>query len=146
MKILIIFALIINSCYANNIIHLKNLQHGCNYSQRATIDDPSVLWNFNIMNPHENLSLEDMSGEVWRDALGFEGHYKISNLCRLKSLSRDVARKNNTFHTIKDCIRKQNIGTYGYWQVSLQKNGKVTNIKVHQLLIKTFRGKQNLHI
>ena len=42
------------------------------------------------MKPCENLSLEDMEGEVWKDVVGYEGLYKVSNLGRVKSLDRYV--------------------------------------------------------
>ena len=38
------------------------------------------------MKPYENLSLEDMEGEVWKDVVGYEGLYQVSNLGRVKSL------------------------------------------------------------
>ena len=37
------------------------------------------------MEIYENLSLEDMEGEVWKDIEGFEGMYQISNMGRVKS-------------------------------------------------------------
>ena len=40
--------------------------------------------------PHQNLSLEDMEGEIWKDIEGLEGYYEISSLGRVKSLSRLV--------------------------------------------------------
>lgn len=35
---------------------------------------------------YKNLSLEDLPGEVWRDVVGYEGLYQVSNLGRVKSL------------------------------------------------------------
>lgn len=48
MKILIIFALIISNCYANNI-HFKNPRHKCSVTSKAITDDPLMSGNFNFM-------------------------------------------------------------------------------------------------
>ena len=37
--------------------------------------------------PYTNTNLEDMEGEIWVDAFGFDGYYEVSNLGRLKSPS-----------------------------------------------------------
>lgn len=59
------------------------------------------------MLPYQNLSLEDMPNEVWKDIPGYEGLYQVSNLGRAKSLSRNaVARANKTRRT-KSRILKQ---------------------------------------
>ena len=39
------------------------------------------------MKPYENLSLEDMEGEVWKDVVGGEGLYQVSNMGRIKRLA-----------------------------------------------------------
>ena len=44
--------------------------------------------------PHwRNTSLVDIEGEVWKDLIGWEGQYRISNKGRLKSLARLIKRK-----------------------------------------------------
>jgi hypothetical protein len=35
-----------------------------------------------------NISLQDMNGEIWKDVIDYEGIYKISNYGRVKSLRR----------------------------------------------------------
>lgn len=40
----------------------------------------------NIVYPYQNLSLEDMEGEIWKDIKGYEGNYMVSNLGRAKRL------------------------------------------------------------
>lgn len=41
------------------------------------------------MKPYENLSLEDMPGEIWRDVPGYGGLYMASNLGRIKCVEHD---------------------------------------------------------
>lgn len=44
----------------------------------------------NTIKPYQNLSLGDMPGEIWKSIDHFDGLYEISNLGRVKSLSRSV--------------------------------------------------------
>ena len=36
--------------------------------------------------PYTNTDIEDIEGEIWVDAFGFDGYYEISNLGRIKSV------------------------------------------------------------
>ena len=58
-----------------------------------------------------NMSLEDMSGEVWYDLADYVGLYKISNYFRLKRLERIVLVNNGRQEkqTKKEAIQKQTI-------------------------------------
>lgn len=47
----------------------------------------------NDIPPYLNLSLEDMVGEVWKDVIGYEGLYQVSNKGRVKSLVSNRIRK-----------------------------------------------------
>lgn len=82
--------------------------------------------------------------EVWRDVVGYEGLYQVSNYGRVKSLDRIVIRKNSSPLHIKECIRKPQVWSskdnpnYKQLQVSLYKNIKPTNKKVHQLVAMAF--------
>lgn len=68
-----------------------------------------------------------MENEIWKDILGYEGHYQISNLGRIKSI------KNN-----KIKILKLNKDKKGYILISLSKNGKHKTYKVHRLVAIVF--------
>ena len=37
--------------------------------------------------------------EIWKDIKGYEGHYQVSNMGRVKSLERIVIRKNGSKET-----------------------------------------------
>ena len=39
------------------------------------------------MEIYKNLSLEDLPNEEWRDVVGYEGLYQVSNMGRIKSLN-----------------------------------------------------------
>lgn len=44
------------------------------------------------MEIYKNLSLEDLPNEEWRDVVGYEGLYQVSNMGRVKSLKRKSAQ------------------------------------------------------
>lgn len=67
------------------------------------------------------------SKEIWKDVIGYEGLYHISNTGRVRSF----LRKNEK--TIK-----LNIDSNGYPIVSLTKNGKRKTRKRHQLVAEAF--------
>lgn len=68
-----------------------------------------------------------MNKEVWKDVLGYEGGYQVSNLGNVKSLRFN-----------KEKILKPNVGSHGYLYVILYNKGKVKNIRVHQLVAMAF--------
>jgi hypothetical protein len=83
--------------------------------------------------PHQNLSLDDMEGEIWKDIIGYEGFYKISNLGRVKSLSRLVANSLlNRMTTNK--IHKSAVSNDGYTYVTISFKKKSMKFRVHRLV------------
>ena len=83
--------------------------------------------------------------EIFKDILGYEGLYQVSNLGRVKSLERKV-RKENSFKTVKEKILTPVINNGGYLRVTLWKQGKQKDFKVHQLVAMAFLGhKPNGH-
>ena len=70
--------------------------------------------------------------EIWKDIPNYEGLYQASNLGRIKSFPRRYSR-NKT-----EIIMKQRFNHKGYLQLSLCKNGKLSNKMVHRLVAETF--------
>lgn len=79
----------------------------------------------------KNLSLEDLPNEEWRDVAGYEGSYMVSNLGRVKSLPTQKFKK-----PIR--ILSAYFSGNGYLTVKLQSEGKIKNIRVHQLVAQAF--------
>ena len=71
--------------------------------------------------------------EVWRDIKGYEGHYQVSNLGRVRSLDREVPLGKTT-KKIKGKIRKQVPHKIGYLALNLSKNKEVKGYLVHRLV------------
>jgi hypothetical protein len=93
-----------------------------------------------LLKIYENLSLEDMEGEIWKNVEGYEGLYQISNMGRVKTLGRKV--KNTSlkrgYRETKDKILKQSIDRYGYLKVVLNKETQKGYFTVHRLVALAF--------
>lgn len=76
--------------------------------------------------------------EIWKDVPNYEGMYKVSNLGRVKSLERKVKHWKGGSRLIKEKILKQNICTYGYKYIALNKEGKKRSTKVHRIVAIAF--------
>lgn len=63
--------------------------------------------------------------EVWKDIIGYEGLYQISNLGQVKRDGR---------------ILKQNLDGRGYLGLALSKNGKAKTNRIHKLVAWHFVG------
>ena len=67
------------------------------------------------------------NNEVWKDILGYEGLYQVSDKGRLKSIGYG---KERILKLVKD--------RGGYLTVGLRKNGEVKTCKIHRLVAQTF--------
>lgn len=74
--------------------------------------------------------------EIWKDIVGFEGLYQVSNLGRVKSVERVVNRKGHGMR-VRERILKPNLANNGYLIVNLNRNGFVTKY-IHRLIAENF--------
>ena len=72
--------------------------------------------------------------EIWKDVVGYEGKYQVSNKGRVKGLDRILKRKDGTLFRRKGQILSQCKNTYGYPHVSISSK----TIVVHILVAKAF--------
>lgn len=68
--------------------------------------------------------------EIWKDVVGYEGLYKISNLGNIQSLYHNC---NNKSHKSLKYIT-----THGYYRINLTKNKKQKKFFVHRLVAQAF--------
>lgn len=76
-----------------------------------------------------------MEEEIWKDIPNYEGFYQVSNLGRVKSLSRTLSNR-----PLKGKILKQFPCFRGYMNVVLCKNTYRKHRTVHQLVSEAFLG------
>lgn len=74
--------------------------------------------------------------EIWKDIKGYEGLYRISNLGKVKSLSRITPGAISRYLPTK--ILKTRIGNRGYVEIQLSLNGVRTHYSIHQLVARAF--------
>ena len=81
-----------------------------------------------------------MINEVWKDIVGYEGLYQVSNLGRIKSLPRQILSGiyYSNVRTTDEIIKSTTISNAGYELVALYKNNKEKRFTVHRLVAKTF--------
>ena len=75
-----------------------------------------------------------MKNEEWRDVVGYEGLYQVSDQGHVKSLER----KNSYGRTVKERILKPMIDQYGYLKLNLYAGGKMRTFSVHRLVCQAF--------
>lgn len=80
--------------------------------------------------------------EIWKDIPDYEGLYQISNLGRLKSLSK-ILKNRWGFYNSKEKIIKGNITKEGYVSVKLTNLKNESNFKIHSLVCLVFFNYKN---
>jgi hypothetical protein len=90
--------------------------------------------------------------EIWKDIPDYENAYQVSDMGRIRSLTKQVKTKGeNNYRTVKGQIRKIFPNKSGYMTVVLSKSNKLRTFTVHQLVAMTFfpdfiKGTQINHI
>lgn len=76
--------------------------------------------------------------ETWKDIVGFEGYYEVSNLGRIRSKERIITYKNGRVVHRRARIKTPTINGNAYPRVGLQVGGKLTMKMVHRLVAEAF--------
>lgn len=81
--------------------------------------------------------------EVWKDVIGYEGLYQVSNFGNIKSLDRIVNKPNGVSYLRKGKICTQSKSNLGYMTVGFTVNNKKVNKYVHRLVAEAFITNMN---
>lgn len=80
--------------------------------------------------------------EIWKDVIGYEGIYQVSNLGNIKSLGRIAIRKDGSKDRfIHEKPMGKSIDKYGYYKTSLRKVGIHKTPTLHRLVAIAFLEK-----
>ena len=78
--------------------------------------------------------------EVFKTIKGYEGYYEVSNLGRVKSVSRTIKKSDSTTQTFPNRILKLNLRTSGYLGIGLTINGIEKKKPIAVLVYEAFKG------
>ena len=82
--------------------------------------------------------VESLPNEVWRDVVGYEGHYKVSSLGRVYSVPREHISKSGHRHVCEGGIMMPAVIRKGYLRVGLSLRDKQKGHLVHRLVAEAF--------
>jgi hypothetical protein len=83
----------------------------------------------------------EQSIEQWLPIFGYEGLYEVSDLGRLRSLGRDIVRRNGTPQHIPPRVLRPGVHLDGYHRYILYgATGKKQNVSAHRVVLETFIG------
>ena len=86
----------------------------------------------------------NLKGEIWKDVVGWEEFYQVSNMGRVKAKERVMYYDRNRGcgiekKTVYERIRKPKLNKHtGYLMVGLNGKGKTTNVTIHSMVAKAF--------
>ncbi len=83
---------------------------------------------------------EDGSKERWRDVVGYQGFYRVSDRGRVESVSRRVPHRGSGYLTIRQRILRMRRHNQGYVAVDFSKSRKLKSFLVHRLVLEAFVG------
>jgi len=87
------------------------------------------------LSKYEKLKIIDINGEIWKDIVGYEGIYMVSNFGRVKSLYRQQKNKSSLFTTFEK-LRKLYINEYYVFNTGV--TGSTKTIRVHRAIAQCF--------
>ena len=76
--------------------------------------------------------------EVWKDVVGYEGCYKVSDKGSVLSIGRVIEHKNGLKRRIKERVRIPSVAGDGYLATKLCFKGVCKTIKVHKMVATAF--------
>lgn len=76
--------------------------------------------------------------EIWKDMIGYEGLYQVSNFGRVKSMERVVSCHKVHTKTLKEKMCKPTMQGTGYYSLPLYKDGIMKRKSVHRIVAEAF--------
>lgn len=76
--------------------------------------------------------------EIWKDVVGYEGIYQVSNLGRVKRLERTISHWKGINQVRKERVINQSTGKRGYPRIHVVINSGMTTKHVHRLVAMAF--------
>jgi hypothetical protein len=80
--------------------------------------------------------------DIWKDVVGYEGCFMVSESGKVKSLDRKQLRSDGTMYPVKGKELTPFIGNAGYTRIALRKNARQVKYSVHRLVAEAFLEKE----
>lgn len=80
--------------------------------------------------------------EIWKEVVGYEGHFMVSESGKVKSLDRKQLRSDGSMYPVKGKELTPFISNAGYTRISLRRNAKQVKYSVHRLVAEAFLQKE----
>lgn len=79
----------------------------------------------------------NLENEIWKDVVGYEGLYQVSNLGRVKSLPR-IVKNGKIYRRVNERIMANLRAHNGYIKAYLKRFGKGVNKSIHRMVAEAF--------
>lgn len=89
---------------SNFLCHIKEFSYLC--SANINILNSKIMTD-KVSHICANKQMADLDGEVWKDVIGYEGFYQVSNMGRVKSLDRIIVGKDDRSKHLSERVLKQ---------------------------------------
>lgn len=76
--------------------------------------------------------------EIWKDVVGYEGYYEVSNLGNVRAVDRKIIKSDGVVQLRRGRLMARCSNADGYLTVKLSKNGESERIAVHRLVALAF--------
>lgn len=82
--------------------------------------------------------MEKLNIEIWKDVVGYEGLYQVSNFGNIRSCDKIIKREGYRDYVLRSKLLKQSNHSEGYLVICLTRNSKYVNKFVHQIVADAF--------
>ena len=89
------------------------------------------------LDKNKKSGIQDLKNEIWKDVVGFEGIYQVSNEQRIKRISLSKIT-NNVKVDYQERIVKTRLNKKGYVILNLCKNNEKFSTSLHRIIAKSF--------
>ena len=84
-----------------------------------------------------------MEKEIWKDVVGYDGYYEVSNLGNVRSVDHEIMSSNGKLQFRKGKLLNGWVDHKGYYKVHLSKGSKKEQMFVHRLVALAFLPNPN---
>lgn len=82
----------------------------------------------------------EITAERWTPVSDYEGYYEVSDQGRMRGIDRVVIRCDGQRKTVQGQPLTLVLGSQGYFQVTLNRDGRKRTVRVHRVVLEAFYG------